>query len=93
MALRPVTVRNIAENAPPLPRRRPRPAPPHRVQLRNPDTTGGTLHTFPRICAGLDSNTGRCARAMAYYAKSGEPPGQWVGRAAKRLDLRCGDYV
>jgi hypothetical protein len=29
---------------------------------------------------------------MAYYTKSGEPPGQWVGQAAKRLDLRRGDY-
>ena len=29
-----------------------------------------------------------CAGAMAYYAKSGEPPGQWAGRGAERLGLR-----
>ena len=30
---------------------------------------------------------GSCAGAMAYYTKSGEPPGQWAGRGAERLGL------
>jgi hypothetical protein len=29
-----------------------------------------------------------CAGAMAYYARSGEPPGQWAGGGAERLGLR-----
>jgi hypothetical protein len=28
-----------------------------------------------------------CAGAMAYYARSGEPPGQWAGRGTQRLGL------
>jgi TrwC relaxase len=30
---------------------------------------------------------GGCAGAMAYYTKSGEPPGQWAGRGAAKLGL------
>jgi hypothetical protein len=30
---------------------------------------------------------GGCAGAMSYYARSGEPPGQWAGRGAEKLGL------
>ena len=30
---------------------------------------------------------GSCAGAMAYYTKSGEPPGQWAGQGAAQLGL------
>ena len=46
--------RHARQRPSPLPRRqrRPRPAPPHQARLTNPGTAGGTLHTFPRTCAG-----------------------------------------
>jgi hypothetical protein len=46
--------RHARQRPGPLPRRqrRPRPAPAHPAQLTNPGTAGGTLHTFPRTCAG-----------------------------------------
>jgi TrwC relaxase len=30
---------------------------------------------------------GGCAGAMSYYARPGEPPGQWAGRGAEKLGL------
>ncbi len=33
------------------------------------------------------SCAGECAGAMSYYTASGEPPGQWAGKAAAALGL------
>ncbi len=33
------------------------------------------------------SCAGGCAGAMSYYTASGEPPGQWAGKAAADLSL------
>jgi TrwC relaxase len=50
--------------------------------------------TIVSIKAGHDvvyyiggSATSGCAGAMSYYTAAGEPPAQWTGRAAVRLDL------
>lgn len=38
-------------------------------------------------CFTQGSCAGRCAGAMSYYTDSGEPPGQWHGKAAAALSL------
>jgi hypothetical protein len=51
-----------------------------------------TSVSVPRACHDVsyfsaDHGAG-CADAMAYYARSGKPPGQWAGWGTERLGLR-----
>ena len=51
-------------------------------------TTTVSLRAGHDVCYfTVGHGAGSCAGAMAYYTKSGEPPGQWTGRGAAKLDL------